>query len=611
MEVICGIFNSRKPAVGVKGYLHSVSETLSLTNPKYYIDNHFGFSINRTITDPKIQSANIFLSQDKATCIALTGGIINDKDLVDSLGLKYPSLKASESNHNKHSDTDLVYHLYKKFGLDFVSKLNGIFNIVIWDIKRLRLFLVTDRFGLKPFYYHFQDGNLVFGSCIKTILMNNSVDRVVNLETFDEFLRLGFSIPPQTLFKNINILTAGNCLELGTDFLKIRPYAGGKPKENSSFNIQDARHIYLKDLKKSIKVRIKNPGETGVFLSGGVDSSAIVSLMHESGIKPIKTYSLHLNPSDPETQKTSRYISDLFKTQHSETTSISLDEILHAFPSIAWHWERPFVYFWEYFLCQRARQEVGTIITGFGNDSIWGFLGSKLHFYNQLKNNSPEHLFLLREGRQLIEQTEIDHLLLNKRNTQEKLLDKIRPFSQGTGGIIERLSHIDGKLYGEHVPCKLLANLLMHSSELTFEHPYLDNHLMAFIESLSAKQKLFFKENNARIEKHFFKKALDESNCLPHKIIYQTKKDLYNPTQELIRGKFGQTVQRMLLGKKAVLRNICDYKYIDQLWKEHQGGAKNRTTILMLLFTFELWHKIFIETKTIAKPDSPLPDLLN
>src|SRR5205807_1354161 len=278
------------------------------------------------------------------------------------------------------TDSETILHLYEERGLDFVHEIEGDYAIAIWDADREQLVLARDRAGVKPLYFYHHDGRFIFASEIKAILEHPDVTPELNEEALYHYLTFVTAPAPQTLFKNISKLPAGYMLTIdrrGTP--NIKQYWDALPSSVSSERLSEKDHEenILGLLRDSIKKRMMADVPFGVFLSGGVDSSANVALMSELMTQPVRTFTIGFKDCEELNEMDSaREISKRFATDHHEVM-IGREEMLKFLPELVFHQDEPIadpVCIPLYYVSKLAR-DTGTIVVQVGEGSDELFAG--------------------------------------------------------------------------------------------------------------------------------------------------------------------------------------------------------------------------------------------
>src|SRR5258705_9956501 len=277
------------------------------------------------------------------------------------------------------TDSETILHLYEELGLDFVQEIEGDFAIALWDADRERLVLARDRAGVKPLYFYHQGGRFIFASEIKAILEHPAVTPEVNEEALSHYLTFLTTPAPQTLFRGIQKLPAGHMLVINRDGeARITKYWDALPPDSPVVcSEEEHQKNILELLRSSIKKRMMADVPFGVFLSGGVDSSANVALMSELMSQPVRTFTVGFHDTEELNElKSARAISKRFGTNHHEVM-IGSEEMLRFLPELVFHQDEPIadpVCVPLYYVSKLAR-DTGTIVVQVGEGSDELFAG--------------------------------------------------------------------------------------------------------------------------------------------------------------------------------------------------------------------------------------------
>ena len=283
-------------------------------------------------------------------------------------------------HYSSHTDSETILHLYEERGLDFVNELEGDYAIALWDARRAQLVLARDRVGVKPLYFYHQDGRFIFASEIKAILQHPAVTAEINEQSLYHYLTFLTTPGPDTLFRHIQKLPAGHVLIIKRDgTVELKQYWDALPPEHSTENIasrSEAQHSeeILRLLRDSIRKRMMSDVPFGVFLSGGVDSSANVALMSELMSQPVRTYTVGFEDNvELNELESARAVAERFATDHHEVI-INQGDMQKFLPELIFHQDEPLadpVCVPLYYVSKLAR-ESGTIVVqvGEGADEI-------------------------------------------------------------------------------------------------------------------------------------------------------------------------------------------------------------------------------------------------
>ncbi len=254
-------------------------------------------------------------NEDKTVWLVFNGEIYNFIELRSELE------KTGHKFYTDHSDSEVLVHLYEEYGYNFVNKLNGMFAIALWDSKKERLVLVRDRMGVKPLFYMLLNNNLVFASEIKSILSHPEYHREINYEAVYHYFTFKNISAPMTAFKGIYSLLPGEMITFSRGKLLKEKWWKIQFHENQRYDEEYVKQELLALLEDAVRLRMRSDVPFGAYLSGGVDSSAIVALMTKFSKKAVKTFSLGYKDDLKNKEADlcyARKISELYKTEHSE-----------------------------------------------------------------------------------------------------------------------------------------------------------------------------------------------------------------------------------------------------------------------------------------------------
>ncbi len=328
----------------------------------YYTDTGVSLGHRRlSIIDLSKLGHQPMFNEDKSVTIVFNGEIYNYKHLkaiLESKGHTFAS----------NSDTEVIIHGYEEYGPSICGKLEGMFTFALWDIKRKALIVARDRIGKKPLYYHHSKKGIAFASEIKALLADPSLPRDIDKQTLSDYLTLRFSPEDRTIFSEVKKLLPGHYLIYQKKSLAIKQY--WKLPEPSTSNKPDTRKVDAL-IEAAVKKRLMADVPLGVFLSGGLDSTAIVAYMSRLGV-PIKTFSIGFNDNSNEAPY-AKYVAEKFKTDHTE---IILDkDIVKHLPRVVWHLDEPLAdpaALPTFLLSEHVSKKVKVVLSGEGGDEVFG-----------------------------------------------------------------------------------------------------------------------------------------------------------------------------------------------------------------------------------------------
>lgn len=529
------------------------------------------------------------------------------------------------------SDTEVVVDLYEEFGLEFVKKLRGMFAFAIYDQKNRRLLLARDPIGKKPLYYCLKkNGNLVFASEIKSILQYPGVDRDVDPEALDFFLTLEYIPAPYSILTAIKKLPAGHLLVYENGNTVVSEYWDVQATECAR-GFAAAREEFLSLLEESVRMRMISDVPLGAFLSGGIDSSAIVATMARISPIPIKTFSIGFEEKSYSELPFSRLVAEKFKTDHQEKTLHA--DIQALVLQLAGILDEPLADFSNFptFLVSRlAREKVTVALSGDGGDEIFGgyehYLAQKLARFidpaplrplrvlagqamrllppSELKKglvnrskrfsegfcNSPANrhfrwmLFLTRQQKKCLYspafQQESFMQDLPQREPFRGFFKRSRQFS----GINQDL-YLDLKTYlTDDIMVKV--DRMSMAASLETRAPLLDVKLVEFAFSLPPQWKV-----KGTTGKWFFKRAM--AGILDQKILDRQKQGFSIPIKNWLKDELKELMLETLAEKKISDLGFFNPGYVQTMIREHLQNRENHSHRLWALMQFHLWHDHF------------------
>ena len=539
------------------------------------------------------------------------------------------------------TDSETILHLYEERGLDFVHDIEGDYAIALWDAEREQLVLARDRAGVKPLYFYHQSGRFIFASEIKAILEHPLVTPEVNEEALYHYFTFVTTPAPQTLFREVHKLPAGHMLVIDrAGEARVTQYWDALPPLSPIVR-SEAEHQQniLELLRASIKKRMMADVPFGVFLSGGVDSSANVALMSELMTQPVRTFTVGFHDTEELNELDSaRAISKRFGTNHHEVM-IGRAEMLKFLPELVFHQDEPIadpVCVPLYYVSKLAR-DTGTIVVqvGEGSDEIFAgydwfrtYLKIEERFWRHaertplaarraaaalvrpvvqkvLKKRMASELVrrlganesLFWGGAVVFDETMKPRVLspemrgryngLSTHDVVRQYLDTIaaaRPDSDYAA----RMTYLELKL-------RLPELLLMRVDKITMATsvearvPFLDRHLIEYAMGLPRRLKV-----KGPTGKHILKRALE--SVLPKDVLYQPKRGFGAPTREWFRGPEGDSLIEQLLNSSIRKRNFFDYGFIQRLADEHRREQRDWSANLWCLLNLSVWYDRWIDS---------------
>ncbi len=590
-----------------------------------YVDAHVSLGHQRlSIIDLSEQGRQPLCNEDGTVWVTYNGEIYNFPELREQL-------EGKGHRFRSHCDTEVIVHAYEEYGVECVKRFNGMFALAIWDKTQQELVLVRDRLGVKPLYYCFQNGQLIFASEIKAILKVPEIQADLNPQALYHYIGYEFVPAPDTMFQAIRKLPAGHYLRFKNRRIEIDKYwdvrfqSQERPIEFYEETMRDL-------LTESVRKRLISDVPLGVFLSGGLDSSTVVALMSRCGVDPIQTFSLgYADPTFSELDY-ARIIVKEFKTTHRE---IIIDPITpELIEEAVWHLDEPMTDLSTipfYLICKKAREHVTVCLSGEGGDEVLvgydRFKASKAHnqYFTLIPRWARERLIrslikwlpdqpqkkgainilkrfiegglLPEEGGHLRWQyfghPEHDHELFAESILQSIRRDPFAPVRQhadqcNSKDRLDREIYVDLKLtMAESVLMKVDKMSMAHALEVRV--PFLDYQFVEFCATIPGELKL-----NGFTTKAIFRSAM--RGILPDSIRGRGKQGYSLPIKNWLRQEL-RDYMRDLLYASPLMKEAFEMTYIRRLMQEHQDYRANHNHILWALINLAVWHRLFVEKR--------------
>lgn len=615
---ICGIINKNKE-VSV-GLLHSMNEALYHRGPDSsgtFIDKNIALAMRRlSIIDLSTGSQPHYNETKKIVCVC-NGEIYNFKELrsnLQSQGHKFYS----------QSDVEVIPHLYEQYGESFPQYLTGMFAIALYDLNVNKLLLVRDRAGEKPLYYSVINSNLYFASEIKSLLKNPDLDRQINYSALYSYFQYRYVPSPESAYKNVNKLSPSSILVFKDNEITISKYwdINGIETDNK-ISLHDAKEQLPQLLKRSVASQMISDVPLGAFLSGGVDSSIVVSLMQQLSNTQIKTFSIKFSEKSYDESKYARQVANYLNTDHTEfevdwDIKDSITKIVEAF-------DEPFAdssAIPVYYLSKLTKENVTVALSGDGGDELFGGYSRYKGMQLALRYNSVPHFIrfpfenilskVIKDSDEKIEVSvrrkilrfiKFSNEIQKSKNTFLPSINSTRMksiFSDDFNNQIQsaalskydfeistfrKKNIIEGMMrhdFAYFLPDDILTKVdrmsMFHSLET--RAPFLDKNILEFAYSLPIHFKI-----KGGITKYILKESF--KNDLPGNILYRQKQGFVVPLAKWFKGELNNYLKENLLMNDG---SIFNKKSVMELLNEHELGIKDNSDILWTLFCFSIWR---------------------
>ena len=629
---IAGILEFGRDARADLGALRTMCRIMAHRGPDddgFYTDGPAGIGMRRLSIVDLATGHQPISNEDGSLWIVFNGEIYNHLSLREQL-------IARGHSYRTHSDTETIIHLFEEYGRDCVQHLRGMFAFAIWDRNKKTLFIARDRLGIKPLYYQLTPERMLFGSEVKVLLAHGSVRPEFNRAALPEFLAFGYLSGEETFYSGIRKLLPGHTMEMDANGkLEIRQYwdlDSSSPHESrdQSYYVRSYREL----LEGAVNSHLMSDVPLGVFLSGGLDSSAVAALMTNIRREPIETFSVGYGEQAYSELPFAHIVSEHVKSQHREVL-VSEQDFFSALPHLIWHEDEPIV--WPssvslYFVAKLARERVTVVLTGEGSDET---LAGYTRYAFTLKNaaldrayrsivpgglrrglrnavatsallgatarRKLEHTFLAKDGASwgsfyfdnffsAFAETEQNELLTSEFASEfapstayKNVLDY---WEHSSGEMLQRLLYTDIKTY--------LVELLMKQDNMSMAAsiesrvPFLDHVLVEFATRIPREVQI-----KGLAGKTILKKAVED--ILPHSIIYRPKLGFPTPWSGWLAGPRLDTIREMLLEPRSLDRGYFRREAIERLFNEHRAKHRDNYDRIWRLLNLELWHRVCLE----------------
>jgi asparagine synthase (glutamine-hydrolysing) len=563
-------------------------------------------------------------NQDKTAWIIFNGEIYNYLDLradLEKLGHTFYT----------NSDTEAVIHAYDRYGADCPKYLRGMFAFAIWDERTQELFLARDRVGKKPLLYTTANGQFVFGSEFTALLQHPGVNKEIDFGALDYYLSFMCVPAPHTAYREIKKLEPGHSLRYRKGEIKIERY--WLPDFSKKLNIseQEAGERAIEVLREAVKVRLMSEVPLGAFLSGGIDSSAVVALMSQELSEPVKTFSIGFEEQDFSELHHARRVAEHVGADHHEF--VVRPDVLEILPTLVEHYGEPFASpsaIPTYYVARETRKHVTVALNGDGGDECFAgyerYAAMQLaeryrHLPKFVREQAVEPLAALlpsselrrsrvRDLKRFLDsaalpplerylrwmsifdtklKSEIYSPGFRQRLGNHSATDVLEPwFAKANGsGMIDKLLLTDTLTY---LPNELLAKVDIATMAVSLEarSPFLDHHVIEFAASLPENLKL-----RGLTTKYILKQVLKK--LLPSENLNRRKMGFGVPIGAWFRGKFQSLLHDTLLAEKFLNRGLFDPQAVRALIDTHTRGERDYGPQLYVLLMLELWYNRFID----------------
>jgi asparagine synthase (glutamine-hydrolysing) len=626
---ICGIFYSHRDWRVSSELLTDMNRRILHRGPDdegLFVEENVGLAMRRlSIIDVK-SGHQPLTNENQDIWIVYNGEIYNHAEL-------RPKLEEKGHRYRTRTDTETIIHLYEEYGRDCVKYLRGMFAFAIWDRRKRLLFAARDRLGIKPFYYRWDGSAFLFGSEIKAILAHPEVPAEFNRHSLAEYLAFGYITGPETMFAGVQKLMPGHTLEISErDGPQIERYWDLTTVVDS---VPQSREYYVTNyrdlLEKAVRSHLMSDVPLGMFLSGGLDSSAVAALAAKSRGDQIKTFAVGYAEEQFSELSYAREVAKHIKSDHHEVR-LTREEFFQNLPRLIWHEDEPIV--WPssvslYSVARLARDHVTVVLTGEGSDETlagytrypWTVLNSRMdsayravttkalrRLVQKTIHVSPlgaplhrklEHTFLVRDGNSWPSFYYDNFFSAFSAEEQSELLTpeagaaagdpyagSMAAWERGPGDLLHRLLYADINSY--------LIELLMKQDQMSMAAsiesrvPFLDHELVEFTARIPARYSIA-----GLAGKFILKQAVGD--LLPHSIIYRKKMGFPTPWEYWLARPQLDQLERMLLETRSAQRGLFHVEVLRRIFAEHRNQVRDHGNRIWRLLNLEIWLRVWMD----------------
>jgi asparagine synthase (glutamine-hydrolysing) len=559
-------------------------------------------------------------NEDRTVWVVFNGEIYNFADVrveLESLGHRFRT----------RSDTEIIVHGYEEWGASCIERFRGMFAFALWDARAKRLLLARDRLGVKPLYYAPLSDSLIFGSEIKSILQDPAVPRDWRPDALNAYLTLEYVPGPATIYRHVHKLPPGHLLLAEQGRVEVRKY-WDLPFTGDGDPARESEYLERLDalLRESISLRLISDVPLGAFLSGGIDSTAVVAYMVETSDAPVVTTSVGFVEKAFDELAHARTVAEHLGCEHHAV--VANPDVRELLPKLAWHFDEPFAdpsAVPTYYVSAAARELVTVALSGDGGDELWagyarhhverweararrwlgpigsrvaGGLGSILP-YSVKGARALRHLALTpadacarKHAYAIFEDDEKRGLYAPAFAAEIRDADPFASFKAAYEACesrdpLDRALYVDVKTY---MVDDILVKVDKMSMAVSLEtrEPLLDHRLLEFAATVPSSLKL-----RGSTRKYLLRRILEPR--VPASILARGKQGFEPPTGEWLRGPLADMTHALLLDGRLNDRGIFETRTVRDLWDDHREGRRDHRERLWALVMLELWFREFID----------------
>lgn len=575
----------------------------------FYLSGNLGLGFRRLSIIDLSTGHQPLANEDETVWIAFNGEIYNYQNLRRDLIRKGHRFKTK-------TDTETIVHLYEEYGSDCVRYLRGMFAFAIWDDRQKKLFCARDRFGIKPFFYYIDEQKFVFGSEIPCILAEGNIDKSLSLPGLDHYLAFGYSAKDSTIFKNIQKLEPAHTLEIRAGQPPVfRKYWEIKYQPDFSRTEEEWCELLDHKLSESVKIRLMSEVPLGAFLSGGIDSSAVVGLMAKHSEQAVKTFSIGFKEQKFNELQYAREVARRYQTDHHER--IVEPESVGLLSQLVTAYGEPFAdssAIPTYYVSKFAREIVTVILSGDGGDELfagynhypkirniqtYNFMPDRFnhHFWGGVHRAIPQDMkgkgitYLLSQA----QKTVAAYFAIWNRNERRQLYrpslwEAVEPFSaeQSKTRIITDSTTTDAIFNAQQMDMQtyMIDDILTKVDRASMQNslevrvPILDHEFAELSFSIPSHFKL-----KGSKKKYILKKAM--AKYLPESVLQHKKQGFAVPIEMWFKDELKDYVHDKLVSSRSPLSDYLEKDFIAKMIRHHNTGMRD--------FSRKIWSLLFLD----------------
>jgi len=578
-------------------------------------------------------------SEDGQVVVVCNGEIYNFRQL-------RRELEAAGHRFATHSDSEVAVHAYEQHGDAFLDKLDGMFGLALWDRRRRRLIVARDAIGIKPIYYRLDGRELMFASEAKALLAVPGVPTRLDQAALAQYLSVGYVAAPNAIFEGMSKLEPGTALIAEDGQVRKHRYYRLPAQIDGSRSEQQWVEAVRAEIERSVSDQMVSDVPIGAFLSGGIDSSAVVAFMSRHSSQPVKTYSIGFQGSTGAQLYNelpyARQVAEQFGTDHHEI--VVQPDVATLLPDLIWHMDEPIsdaAFITTYLVSKFARQDVTVILSGVGGDELFG--GYKRYLdehYQSLYRRIPGPIRsgLMAPLAQLLPSDRHSPLLNKLRLAKAFIAADSLPFEERYRAYMQVFDADERRALLKSHPAlfddciargfadsqakeplrqlmdvdfatQLPDDLLMLTDKMSMavslecRVPLLDQRLVELAAGMPGSLKMRGGEL-----KHVMKRAL--AGVLPDSILHREKRGFGAPMGAWLRVELAPVLRDVLSRESVTRRGLLDPDAVERTIREHEQQKADRTDHLLALINLEIWCRLYLDGQSAAGVSDRLRETL-